>query len=347
MSAGVPERPGRAVPERIRAAGRHVGVGLRCVGESVLMVDYVAAREFIYANASVLEQRLFAVVFDGGEPEAVVNALGAYQNGDGGFGHGLEPDKRAPDSQPLDVEIAFEYLVAAKARAGVVVTSACGWLASIAEPSGAVPIVLPSISGYPRAAHWNGTEYPPEVNPTAAIAAHAHRLGVSHPWLDRATEYCLAELEAGRVRREAHSLLTMAKLVEVAPDRPRAEAAAGLIAAALPEAAYMKLDPESSDYGVTPLQFAPTPEAMARAWFGEDLIESHLACLESAQEPDGGWPISWEPPSEASRWEWRGMRTLSALRTLSGYGRLGRGPRRSAVARRLAFFGRLQRQVEP
>ena len=299
-----------------------MSIGPGGVRQSALMVEFSAAREFIYANARVLEQRLFALVFDGGSPEKVVAALGAYQNGDGGFGHGLEPDKRAPDSQPLDVEIAFEYLAAAQARGGLLASSACDWLASIAEPSGAVPIVLPSISGYPRAAHWNALKYPPAVNPTAAIAAHAHRLGVSHAWLDRATEYCLAELEAGRVRPEAHSLLAMTKLVEVVSDRPRAEAAAGCIAAALPQAAYVKIDPESSDYGVTPLDFSPTPETMARAWFSDDLIESHLTCLESAQQADGGWPISWQPPSEASRWEWRGIRTLSAVRTLAAHHRL-------------------------
>ncbi len=112
------------------------------------------------------------------------------------------------------------------------------------------------------------------------------------------------------------------KLIEVAPDRSRAQGAAGVIAAAVPEAAFMKLDPNSSAYGVTPLQFAATSHALARAWFSDEIIESHLTHLERAQEPGGGWPIFWQPPSEASRWEWRGIRTLSALRTLDAYGRL-------------------------
>jgi len=116
----------------------------------------------------------------------------------------------------------------------------------------------------------------------------------------------------------------MTKLVEAAPDRRRAEAAADSIPAALPGASYTKLDPDSGDYGLTPLEFAPTPTALARNWFDDDRIESHLARLEQAQEPDGGWPISWQPPSEASRWEWRGIRTLSATRTLTSYGRLQR-----------------------
>jgi hypothetical protein len=57
--------------------------------------------------------------------------------------------------------------------------------------------------------------------------------------------------------------------------------------------------------------------------FSEEVITAHLDSLQRAQQPDGGWQISWDPPSEASRLEWRGMVTLGALRTLSSYGRLG------------------------
>ena len=57
--------------------------------------------------------------------------------------------------------------------------------------------------------------------------------------------------------------------------------------------------------------------------FSDEVIGAHLDSLQRKQEPDGGWPISWEPPSEASRLEWRGIVTLGALRTLTSYGRLG------------------------
>ena len=46
----------------------------------------------------------------------MVDAVAAYRNDDGGFGHGLEPDKLAPASQPLDVEVALERLVDGRRR---------------------------------------------------------------------------------------------------------------------------------------------------------------------------------------------------------------------------------------
>ncbi len=289
-----------------------------------MALDVDAARLFVYANGRLLEQRVYAAMFEGGDPVAVVAALAAYQNADGGFGHGLEPDKRAPDSQPLDVEIAFERLVMADAQAPDLVTSACDWLATVAAPSGAVPILLPSVDGYPRADHWAPTEYSPDVNPTAGIAAHAHTLEVDHPWVERATDYCFAEVEAGRTPAEAHALAGLTKLVDVAPDRSRAKLAAEVIVSVLPKASFLSLDPEADTYGVTPLEFAPTPTSLARSWFDDDLVVAHLDRLEQEQQGDGGWPISWQPPSEAARWEWRAIRTIQALRVLTAYGRLPR-----------------------
>jgi hypothetical protein len=285
------------------------------------MVDTAGALEFIHANARLVEQRTSDVIFKGADPSSVVWALQGYRNSDGGFGHGLEPDKKAPGSQPLDVEIAFERLVWAGAAADDVVGAACDWLMTVASPDGAVSALLPTIAGYPRAAHWARTvDYPPGVNPTAAIAAHVHALEVVHVFVDRASDYCFRQVESGRVPDEAHELLALSKLVEHAPDRVRAGRVGERVGEAIPRSQFIQMDPAGTSYGVTPLEFASSPGLIARSWFADDVIERHLVALAEAQQSDGGWPISWEPPSEVAGWEWRGIRTLAALRTLSAYG---------------------------
>src|SRR5207248_544073 len=100
------------------------------------------AREFMLANSRLLEQRAFAALFEGAPNQGVVDALRGYQNDDGGFGHGLEPDKRCPASLPIDVEIAFEILVASGGRDEQMVTRACDYLSSVATPEGAVPLAF-------------------------------------------------------------------------------------------------------------------------------------------------------------------------------------------------------------
>ncbi len=57
-----------------------------------------AGREFILRQGRLLERRLFATCFEGAPATGVVDVLRGYRNDDGGFGHGLEPDKRCPAS---------------------------------------------------------------------------------------------------------------------------------------------------------------------------------------------------------------------------------------------------------
>lgn len=73
---------------------------------------------------------------------------------------------------------------------------------------------------------------------------------------------------------------------------------------------------------MTPLHLAPRPDSPWRALFTEDAIEGHLDRLQRDQQPDGGWPLTWEPPGLASTLEWRGIETLRALRVFVAYGRL-------------------------
>ena len=67
---------------------------------------------------------------------------------------------------------------------------------------------------------------------------------------------------------------------------------------------------------------APEADSRWRSLFTDAQIQGHLDRLLKNQQDDGGWPIAWEPPSEAARCEWRGAVTLGALRTLTSYGRL-------------------------
>jgi len=229
-------------------------------------IDPEAARLFILRHGRVLERRVFAALFEDGDPNDVVTALRAYQNADGGFGHGLEPDKRAPTSQALDVEVAFETLVSVGVAAPEIVTAACDWLSTIAVPSGAVPILMPDNADFPRAGHWTRTEYPPGLNPTCGIVARAKQMGISHPWLEQATEYCFTEIEAGRIEAEGHLLLGATKFLASVFDQMRAELGVIAVREAIDHASFFKLDAHSDDYGVTPLDFVPSPDSLVAGW---------------------------------------------------------------------------------
>ena len=69
-----------------------------------------AARRFLETEARALELARFRCSFEDAPAASVVEALAAYQNPDGGFGHGLEPDLRAPQSSVLCTSIALQIL---------------------------------------------------------------------------------------------------------------------------------------------------------------------------------------------------------------------------------------------
>ncbi len=287
---------------------------------------YQRARAFVYANARLLEQRLFAALFEGGSPGGVVDALRGYQNDDGGFGHGLEPDKRCPASLPGDVELALEMLVAAGAREERMVQRACGFLSGMADADGAVALATPVIEGYPRAEHWTEWTYVPGVFPTAGLAGLLHALDVAHPWLEQATGYCWSTLAAG-LPDDAHALREVLVFCAHVGDRDRAADLARRAVGHLEHASWYLRDPDDPSYGVTPLHLVPAPDGPWRGLFDDALVEGHLARLARDQQDDGGWPITWEPPSPAAVFEWRGIETVRALRVLAAYGRLPDAPR--------------------
>ncbi|MEJ0041403.1 MAG: hypothetical protein WDM81_04005 [Rhizomicrobium sp.] len=71
-----------------------------------------------------------------------------------------------------------------------------------------------------------------------------------------------------------------------------------------------------------PLEWAPSPDSPCRKLFSDSVIATHLKALAAKQKDDGGWPISWDPISPGVEFEWRGIRTLEALRTLKAHGAL-------------------------
>jgi hypothetical protein len=119
---------------------------------------------------------------------------------------------------------------------------------------------------------------------------------------------------------DAVSVLTF---LEHVPDRARADEVFARLSDRIMND-LVALDPSAEGYVKTPLEYAPRPDRLARRLFDDATIERHLDALEAKQQDDGGWPITWEPPSPAAAHEWRGYVTVRSLDVLAAYGRLDR-----------------------
>jgi hypothetical protein len=277
-----------------------------------------AARRFILTEGRLLERRVMASLFDGDDPAGAIRALAGYRNTDGGFGHGLEPDKRTPASQPLDVEVAFRIMDDLGCVDHDLVTRACDFLATLGPGVGCLTA---SALESPAAPHWADWAVAPSLNPTAGLVALLWKWGVDHPWRDKATAFCWDQLSAG-VPAEAHTFGEVLTFLDAVPDRVRADAVTGDLRGQIPVLQPFRLDPASSGYGLTPLHYASAPDSRWLPLFDEAVIDGHLDALAGAQREDGGWPISWETTGIAAEQEWRGIATLWAVRTLRAFGRI-------------------------
>jgi hypothetical protein len=278
------------------------------------------ARAFLWSNARLLERRRYSYLFEGGSRKAVLVALRAYQNTDGGFGNALEPDKRTSTSQPIDQEFALRVLdeIGFDER---LVKDLCDYLLTISTDEGGVPFVLPTVRDAPRAAWWDTEDASPPatLNPTAGIAGLLHKHQFHHPWLGRATTFCWNKLDS-EGEHDVHTLLSVMLFLNFVPERERALQAFRRIREQVIRATALELDTEG--YVHPPYAFAPTPDSLAFELYGKGQMNAHLDALARQQQPDGGWPIGWSAVSPGCELEYRGWVTINTLKTLQAYGRL-------------------------
>jgi len=284
--------------------------------------DVDAAAQFLAGNARVLDRRRFERLFSGGDAQPVRDAVAAFRNSDGGFGHALEPDGRTPASQPAAVAIALDTLDETDAWDEELVAGACEWLAANASAEGGASFVEPTVEGWPHAPWWEAEEgRPASLLTTGYIAATLHARRVEHRWLNGATDLLWRRID-NLDDPGPYGFRGVLKFLQHVPDRGRAEQAFERVGRLLLDRDLVALDPDAEGEVHTPLDFAPDPDSIARRLFDKATIEAHLDQLAGSQADDGGWTFNWLAWSPVAASEWRGSLTVDALRTLRANGRL-------------------------
>lgn len=279
--------------------------------------DTQRAIDFVHREGRLLERRILEAAVEGRPPEPVGHVVRGYQNLDGGFGHGLEPDKRVPDSQPLDVEVAWQSLDWVGLAPGELIEPACDYLATIGS---GVSCVTRSVRDHPHAPHWSDASHEPSLNPTASLAGYLWKWSIDHPWRAAATDYCWSALRDGPPD-DAHSAVCVLRFLEHVPDRDRAAGVIDALRPELPTLNWLHYHAGADGYGVSPLHLVPDPRSPWNDLFPTDVLEGHLELLEKTQADDGGWELTWPTIGPAATSEWRGRRTLENLLVLRAYGR--------------------------
>lgn len=237
---------------------------------------------------------------------AVVDALKAYQNEDGGFGKGLEVDIKAPVSNPFAARLAMHILLSLRnAPRGQLVDDLAAWLRWAQDEDGdwhfakeVYDAPLP-----PWFAAWTF----PGLNPACCLTGLATRLGIATPTMrDRVARLFsrLATLDGARTG-EFYNVLPYTEYVPSAnlDDRDAwLDAIAANVTRTANEGDYADAGHflEHAIGGGPAIVSRVPPETMTR--FASILMDE--------QEEDGGWPTSYDPA-------WRPWTTLAAMMSLT------------------------------
>ncbi|MCW2700202.1 MAG: uncharacterized protein JWQ45_1737 [Blastococcus sp.] len=291
-------------------------------------VDLTAASDFLAGAARVLDRRRFDLLFDHGPVEPVLAAVDAYRNPDGGYGWGLEPDLRSRTSQPGGALHAFQVFADVGPASTDRARELCDWLAAVSLPDGGLPFALRVPDPAACAPFWalaDGSRSSLQI--TAIVAAAGHRSAArdvavaGHPWLDRATRYCLAAVRDVHSAPHAMELAFSAQLLDAAAVRiPQAAGLLDRLRPYIPADGLLRVAGGAEDEFMRPLDFAPLPGGPTRSLFGRDVVEADLRRLAEGQQADGGWAVDFGSYSPAATLEWRGHRTVEALVLLQANG---------------------------
>ncbi|MDE2816253.1 MAG: hypothetical protein OXM03_12635 [Chloroflexota bacterium] len=305
----------------------------------------LTAAAFERAKAIVMEQgrdldrALLEFHFEDGTTEQVLDALAAYQNDDGGFGHGLEPDLRTPASSVIATTVAFQnFRTLGVPAEHPLVRRGLDYLLDTFDASRQVwPIIPPEVEDAPHAPWWDyaGSEAGFGgflSNPRVEIVGYLHDYSASVPadLLASVTTAVFAHLDSLPDEMEMHDLICFVGLAETAalPQVQRDRIWEKIAKAA--EHGVAREPEQLAGYVLKPLYVVSSPVAALAERFAAE-VAMNLDFEIEQQGADGAWSpnFSWgdqHPEAwEIAKREWQARITLKNLRVLRDFGRIETG----------------------
>lgn len=297
---------------------------------------YLQAVEFMKTKARELERAIFEYEFKKGSKEAVIQALRYYQNEDGGFGKGIEPDFRLEASSPMATTVAFQILsqLGVGHEQGMVKKGITYLLETYDEQKGRWSTVPREVNNYPHAPWWHFNEKAGEAgfdpkwgNPTAEIIGYLRefREGMPVDFVEDLTRRALDQLLSYPDEMEMHEILCFYRLAERVQEPERGRMLDKLKRCI--SHGVGKSPEEWNNYSATPLTFVFSPESPFYETIDKDLIDMNLNYVIGKQNENGSWAPNWgwgqyEEAWETAKREWQGILTLNMLRQLHAFGRI-------------------------
>ena len=279
------------------------------------MHTFEKARGFIYRNARPLDLAMFQYLFENGSRENVIAALSAYQNPDGGFGWGIEADNFNPNSQPMGVWKATEYIcrIGGIESEHPVIQGIFRYLSSgdgFDQARNQWNNTVLTSNSYPCAIWW---KYPESgsafsYNPTAALAGFLIRYAKKQSALyekgiriaKEAAEWFIQDAPL-----ERHIAGCFISLYEYCTDAGVMPFDGNALMEKLKEIVDRSICRDVSRWG----EYIPRPSAFVTSRGSrfyheglEELCRAECEYIKSTQLPDGFYPVPWTWGNDYKEW---------------------------------------------
>jgi hypothetical protein len=268
----------------------------------------------------------------GNYEEKIIEELLTFQNNDGGFGQGLEPDFVMPYSSPIATALAFEYIdVLDKKNAKELIRNAINYLQKTYNPEIMGWHLKESrINFYPHAIWWHWNEKDSNqnynINPTLRI------LGVLYKYrefvdildlkdiLDYAVDYVIKENSIEN-EHDIYSIIYFYNTLDSSYKKALKEKVKSLI--------KYKIDTKEKawkNYVPMPINFIDTKKSLCYKEFEKE-VEKNLDFIITSANLEGFWQINWnwgQYPKhfKIAKMNWSGYMAIRYINLLKNFDRI-------------------------
>ena len=295
------------------------------------------AHDFMQSNARKVERAVFNHQFRerfgyADQTAVVANALAAFQNADGGYGHGLEPDLQTERSTVLATDVAMEYWHLLEPEPALVQDALDFLVGSFDADRRYWPFLVDGANDAPHAPWWELSERNRDhdaksVNPRFEVLARLldYRDALGAFPIDHVLAESIELIEEQTLPMHRDDLRCVALLAESPHLTPgQRDTLTGFARDAIP--ASVEADPAQwGTYCLQPLDIITHGDSPFRAGLAE-LVDQSVQYQLEQQLPDGGWAPTWSWfgnfPDDwpAAETDWRGVVTLLMAIKLNSFG---------------------------
>ena len=275
--------------------------------ENMNKSTFARIRNWMYRNSRPLDLMRWQYHFEDGNKNSVLEVLSAYQNEDGGFGHGLEADSWNPNSAPIHTWVATEILreLNITDSNNAIVSGILRYLGSGMDFVNNRWLNTVETNNYfPRAQWWTFEENASsnlDYNPTACLAGFAMRFSDKNSLLYLNSKNIIIEAVKkfieGEFLNDMHEVSCYIRLMEYLESAKEKEivdfqAFEKKLIAQVYHLLERDQDKWKKSYICKPTQFFNTPDSI---FFknNECIVEFEIKFILDSINEEGVWDIPW------------------------------------------------------